>query len=65
MRYVCSRCHSAVEADPEAEHFACPNCQAEAGIEAVKDETPPAMQYFGVVLLVAAIATIGGSLFGL
>jgi hypothetical protein len=65
MRYVCSNCHTPLDGEPTDEHQVCPSCKAEAGIEPVKEHTPMAMQLFGIVLLVAAIATIGGSLVGL
>ena len=65
MRYVCSYCHTPVEAQADDEHKVCSNCGAEAGIEPVKDETPPAMRYFGTVLALAAIAALGGSLVSL
>ncbi|WP_165704105.1 hypothetical protein [Enhygromyxa salina] len=65
MRYVCSNCHTPLDAEPTDEHKVCPRCKAEAGIEPVKDKPPMAMQLFGIVLLVAAVATVGGSLLGL
>ncbi len=65
MRYVCSHCHTPLDAEPEDEHEVCPNCKAEAGIEKLEDKAPPAMQYFGLILLIAAIATIGSSLAGM
>ena len=65
MRYVCSNCHTPVEAQADDEHKVCPNCKAEAGIEPVKEGTPPAMQYFGAVLLVAALAALGGAFAGM
>ena len=67
MRYVCSYCHSAVEPSSEGDHdhLVCSNCGAEAGIEVVKESTPPAMRYFGAVLVAAGLVAIGGSLIGL
>ncbi|PRQ02122.1 hypothetical protein ENSA5_25810 [Enhygromyxa salina] len=65
MRYVCSYCHTPIEAEPDDEHKVCPRCKAEAGIEPVKDKAPVAMQYFGLILLVAGVMAVGGSFFGL
>ena len=65
MRYVCSNCHTPLDAEPTDEHKVCPSCKAEAGIEPVKDQVPMAMQLFGIILLVAAIVSLGGSLVGL
>lgn len=65
MRYTCSQCHTSLDAEPEDEHKVCPGCKAEAGIEPVKDDTPEAMQYFGLVLLIAALVTVGGALVGM
>ena len=64
MRYTCSHCHTSLDAEPEDEHKVCPNCKAEAGIEPVKSETPPAMRYFGAILLVIGVVTVFGSLAG-
>lgn len=65
MRYVCSHCHARFEAEPEEPDKVCPNCKAEAGLEVVHEGTPPAMRYFGFVLLAAAVATVGGVLAGI
>ncbi|PRP97137.1 hypothetical protein [Enhygromyxa salina] len=65
MRYVCSNCHTPLDAEPTDEHKVCPRCKAEAGIELVKVVAPKPMQLFGLILLVAAVTTIGGSLIGL
>lgn len=64
MRYVCSYCHVGFEAEP-APHLVCPNCKAEAGLEWVSSDPPPApVRYFRAFLLVAAVLAIGGALFG-
>lgn len=63
MRYVCSFCHTPFEAEP-APILVCPNCKAEAGIERVLDQAPPAMRYFGAVLLITAILAVVGVLVG-
>lgn len=63
MRYVCSYCHTRFEAEP-APHLVCPNCKAEAGLERVVGEPPPAVRYFGVFLLVTTILALGGALIG-
>jgi hypothetical protein len=65
MRYVCSHCHARFEAEPEEPDKECPSCKAEAGLEPVKEGTPPAMRYFGVVLAIAATVTIGGVVAGI
>jgi hypothetical protein len=63
MPYVCSFCHARFEADPAADKK-CPNCKAEAGIEAAPGDPPKQMRYFGVFLLVTTILTIGAVLVG-
>jgi hypothetical protein len=65
MRYVCGNCHTPLDIEPSTEVKVCPACKAEAGIEAIKDQLPMAMQLFGLILLVAAIVTLGGSFVGL
>lgn len=64
MRYACSYCHTIFEAEPDAEHKACPTCKAEAGLEPVKTGAPNAMRYFGLVLLVIAVLAVGGVVVG-
>lgn len=64
MRFVCSRCHTHFDGDPEDEELACPNCKAEAGLEQVKEGTPSAMRYFGIVLALAGVFAIIGTLVG-
>ena len=63
MRYVCSYCHTGFEAEP-APILECPNCKAEAGLERVASEPPPAARYFGLFLLITAILAVGGALVG-
>jgi hypothetical protein len=63
MRYVCSYCHTPFEAEP-APILVCPSCKAEAGIERVYGEPPPAMRYFGLFLLVTTILALGGAFVG-
>jgi hypothetical protein len=65
MRVLCSHCHTAFEVAPEEQHKFCPKCHAEAGLEPIKDETPPPMKMFGAVLLVLAVMVVGGALVGL
>jgi hypothetical protein len=64
MRYVCSYCHTGFEAEP-APILECPNCKAEAGLEWVGDDPPPAVRYFGLFLLITTIMAIGGTLVGM
>jgi hypothetical protein len=64
MRVLCSHCHTAFEVAPEQEHKSCPTCKAEAGLEPIRDDTPPPMKMFGAVLLVLAVTILGGSLLG-
>lgn len=63
MRYVCSYCHAGFEAEP-APILECPNCHAEAGIERVVGEPPPALRYFGLFLLVTTLLALGGAVIG-
>jgi hypothetical protein len=65
MRYACSQCHTVFEAAADDEHKVCPNCKAEAGLEHVKETIPPAMRYFGGVLLALALLAIGGIVAGI
>jgi hypothetical protein len=63
MRYVCSFCHTRFEAEPAPYHV-CPNCKAEEGIEVIVSEPPMPMRYFGMILLIVAILTLGGVVAG-
>jgi hypothetical protein len=65
MRVLCSYCHTAFEVKPEEEHKFCPTCKSEAGLEPIREDTAPAMQLFGTVLLVVTVLVIGGSVIGL
>lgn len=57
MQFRCSQCHHAFEApdDPAA----CPNCRAEAGIEAVHG-VPVPMRLFGLLLGAVILVSAGG-----
>ncbi|NVB40772.1 zinc ribbon domain-containing protein [Pseudenhygromyxa sp. WMMC2535] len=65
MPFVCSRCHTHFEAEADAEHMACPNCKAEAGLEPVKSGAPPAMRYFGGILALLGAFAVLGSIYAL
>ncbi len=61
MAYVCSQCHTHLEGDGDNPPERCSNCGAEAGIEKEKG-APPAMKYFGVVVIGAFIAAVSGGI---
>ncbi len=62
VEYRCSACHTAFAA--QAEPHACPNCAAEAGLEAVHAPAMP-MKLFGLLLAMAVIVSIAGGAAGL
>ena len=62
MIFVCSRCHTQFSGDAEDEELSCPNCKAMAGLEPLKEGVPDAMRSFGLVLAVAGLVAIVGSL---
>ncbi len=61
MAYLCSQCHTHLQGEGEESPHRCTHCGAEAGIEKEK-AAPPAMRYFGFVLVGAAVAALSGSI---
>lgn len=62
MQYLCSRCHHAFADEGADEGLVCPNCKAEAGLEA-EHGVPPPMRMFGLLLAAVIVAALGGGLF--
>ena len=60
MQYRCSRCHHAFSHEGDG-HLVCPNCKAEAGLEA-EHGVPPAMRMFGLLLGAVIVVALGGGL---
>ncbi|MGH1340032.1 MAG: hypothetical protein ACRBN8_00665 [Nannocystales bacterium] len=64
MAYLCSQCHTRIEGGGESKDerpHRCPQCGAEAGLEKEKG-IPPAMRYFGFVVVGAAVAAVSGGI---
>ena len=58
MQYQCSQCHHTFTSEGRAEH--CPNCKAEAGLEAHEGVPALPMRLFGLLLALVILTAVGG-----
>jgi hypothetical protein len=63
MQFHCAQCHHAWSVEGDSEPEACPNCGAEAGLEA-EHGVPPAMRYFGLLLAFVIVTALSGAMYG-